>query len=170
MSCRPRTATHRSSATTFSRWFPIRSKRANRCFKILLIRRKCYISICMVNHCISVSEPYARIRRQQYIGFVIIMFGLLLQWPTILTIMMFPIIVWMYTRLARIEDRNAEKQFSKTWSCAFQPYTGLHSASQIKTCECTLKIILQKSPRKFYQKVICQTPSQNQFFMGLSQA
>ena len=66
-------------------------------------------------HTLAISGPYARIRHPQYAGFVLIMFGFLLQWPTILTLAMFPILVWMYIRLARSEERDAQKEFGETW-------------------------------------------------------
>ncbi len=64
---------------------------------------------------LATSGPYARIRHPQYVGFVIIMFGFLLQWPTILTVIMFPILVWVYTRLARSEERESMKAFGTEW-------------------------------------------------------
>ncbi|HEY4479821.1 MAG TPA: isoprenylcysteine carboxylmethyltransferase family protein [Candidatus Paceibacterota bacterium] len=67
------------------------------------------------NHTLATGGPYERIRHPQYVGFVIIMFGFLLQWPTILTVVMFPILVWMYTRLARSEERDAQKEFGAMW-------------------------------------------------------
>jgi protein-S-isoprenylcysteine O-methyltransferase Ste14 len=51
------------------------------------------------------------IRHPQYVAFILIMFGFLLQWPTILTLLMFPVLVWMYTRLARQEERDALAEF-----------------------------------------------------------
>ncbi len=39
--------------------------------------------------------------------FVLIMFGFLLQWPTLLTLLMFPVLVYMYVRLARRQKRVA---------------------------------------------------------------
>jgi len=57
-------------------------------------------------HRLAVSGPYARVRHPQYIGFVLIMLGFLVQWPTLLTIAMFPILVFMYVRLARREERE----------------------------------------------------------------
>ncbi len=66
-------------------------------------------------HVLATSGPYARIRHPQYIGFIIIMLGFLLQWPTILTVLMFPILVWMYTRLAKSEEREAKKEFGEIW-------------------------------------------------------
>src|SRR3989338_5060928 len=62
-------------------------------------------------HILATTGPYARIRHPQYAGFVLIMFGFLLQWPTILTLIMFPILVWMYTRHAHSEERGAQREF-----------------------------------------------------------
>ena len=39
------------------------------------------------------------------------MFGFLLQWPTLLTLLMFPVLVIMYVRLARAEERDAITTF-----------------------------------------------------------
>jgi methanethiol S-methyltransferase len=48
-------------------------------------------------------------------GFVLVMFGFLLQWPTLLTLAMFPILVFMYLRLARIEEREAQAEFGPAY-------------------------------------------------------
>lgn len=47
----------------------------------------------------------------QYLGFILVMFGFLLQWPTILTLVMFPVLVVMYVLLARREEREALAEF-----------------------------------------------------------
>jgi len=62
-------------------------------------------------HRLAVSGPYARVRHPQYVGFVLIMFGFLLQWPTLVTLVMFPILVYMYVRLASREERDALAEF-----------------------------------------------------------
>ncbi len=67
-------------------------------------------------HQLAVSGPYARVRHPQYIGFIVIMFGFLLQWPTILTLVMFPILVLMYVRLARYEEREARSEFGDAYA------------------------------------------------------
>ncbi|MCX6813117.1 MAG: isoprenylcysteine carboxylmethyltransferase family protein [Candidatus Azambacteria bacterium] len=66
-------------------------------------------------HMLATTGPYVRIRHPQYAAFLIIMFGFLLQWPTILTLVMFPILVIMYIRLAKSEEKDAEKEFGETW-------------------------------------------------------
>ncbi|WP_037375320.1 methyltransferase family protein [Sedimenticola selenatireducens] len=53
---------------------------------------------------LAVSGPYAWIRHPQYVAFILIMFGFLLQWPTILTLLMFPVLVYMYVCLAKREE------------------------------------------------------------------
>jgi protein-S-isoprenylcysteine O-methyltransferase Ste14 len=55
--------------------------------------------------------PYARVRHPQYGGFVLIMLGFLLQWPTLVTLVMFPILVFMYARLARREEEEGLAEF-----------------------------------------------------------
>ena len=67
-------------------------------------------------HQLATTGPYARVRHPQYIGFVAIMFGFLLQWPTIITIVMFPILVFMYVRLARREERDARAEFGDAYA------------------------------------------------------
>ena len=66
-------------------------------------------------HTLATAGPYVRIRHPQYVGFILIMFGFLLQWPTILTLAMFPVLVWMYVRLARGEEKVAQKEFGEQW-------------------------------------------------------
>lgn len=45
-------------------------------------------------------------RHPQYVGFSLIKLGFLLQWSTLPTLIMFPILVTMYVRLARREERE----------------------------------------------------------------
>jgi len=60
---------------------------------------------------LAVEGPYARVRHPQYSGFLLVMLGFLLQWPTILTLAMFPVLTYMYLRLARSEEREVTEQF-----------------------------------------------------------
>ena len=64
---------------------------------------------------LAMTGPYARIRHPQYVGFVLIMLGFLLQWVTLVTLVMFPILVYMYLRLARSEEREAEARFGEQY-------------------------------------------------------
>ena len=79
---------------------------------------------------IATTGPYARIRHPQYVGFILIMVGFLLQWPTLITLIMFPILVTMYVRLAKREEREALAQFGEAYTRyaaqvpAFWPHWG----------------------------------------------
>ena len=76
-------------------------------------------------HRLAIAGPYARVRHPQYIGFVLIMFGFLLQWPTLVTLAMFPILVFMYGRLAKTEERDMLTQFGdeyRRYSAAVPAY------------------------------------------------
>ncbi len=79
---------------------------------------------------------YARMRHPQYVAFVLIMFGFLLQWPTIPTLIMFPILLVVYLRLAKTEEGQAIEQFGNRYiqyrnsTPAFIPHFGLTSAEQ----------------------------------------
>ncbi len=67
-------------------------------------------------HRLATEGWYARMRHPQYVAFILIMFGFLLQWPTLLTLIMFPILVLMYVRLARHEERGARLEFGAAYS------------------------------------------------------
>lgn len=54
---------------------------------------------------------YSYLRHPQYLGFILVMLGFLVQWPTLLTIAMFPVLVVMYVRLAASEEREAIASF-----------------------------------------------------------
>lgn len=65
---------------------------------------------------LATTGPYSYVRHPQYVGFVLVMFGFLLQWPTILTLAMFPVLVWMYARLARQEERDVLSTFGDAYT------------------------------------------------------
>jgi protein-S-isoprenylcysteine O-methyltransferase Ste14 len=64
---------------------------------------------------LATTGPYSRVRHPQYVGFVLILFGFLLQWPTLLTLAMFPVLLWMYIRLAHTEEREAIAAFGDVY-------------------------------------------------------
>ena len=64
---------------------------------------------------LATTGLYARMRHPQYAGFVMIMFGFLLQWPTLVTLVMFPILVFMYARLATREEADMLREFGEEY-------------------------------------------------------
>jgi protein-S-isoprenylcysteine O-methyltransferase Ste14 len=61
------------------------------------------------------TGTYSYVRHPQYLGFILVMFGFLLQWPTLLTLAMFPVLVYMYVRLARTEERESVAAFGDAY-------------------------------------------------------
>lgn len=64
---------------------------------------------------LATDGAYARLRHPQYVGFTLIMAGFLLQWPTIPTLVMFPLLVLAYRRLARREENEQATRFGPAW-------------------------------------------------------
>ena len=71
-------------------------------------------------HILATTGIYDYVRHPQYIGFIIIMLGFLLQWPTLLTLLMIPLLVVMYVRLARMEERDALREFGDQYRAYMQ--------------------------------------------------
>jgi len=64
---------------------------------------------------LATTGSYQRIRHPQYVAFALVMFGFLLQWPTLVTLVMFGILVVMYVRLALSEERESDIQCGQAW-------------------------------------------------------
>lgn len=66
-------------------------------------------------HSLATTGWYARCRHPQYVAFIMIMFGFLLQWPTLPTIIMFPILLAVYIKLAKKEEKMALEEFGEEY-------------------------------------------------------
>ncbi|MGW5690934.1 methyltransferase family protein [Streptomyces asiaticus] len=81
---------------------------------------------------LATTGPYAHVRHPQYDGLLLVMIGFLLQWPTIPTLIMFPVLVYVYVRLARSEEREVARRFGDRWTAyaartpAFWPHLARH--------------------------------------------
>ncbi|OQW31579.1 MAG: isoprenylcysteine carboxyl methyltransferase [Nitrospira sp. SG-bin1] len=64
---------------------------------------------------LATTGPYALIRHPQYAAFMLIMLGFLLQWPTIPTLFMFPVLIGMYVLLAHEEEAEARAKFGEVY-------------------------------------------------------
>lgn len=64
---------------------------------------------------LATTGPYSYIRHPQYVGFFLVMLGFLVQWPTLLTLAMFPVLTAMYVKLAKTEEREAVIEFGPTY-------------------------------------------------------
>ena len=67
-------------------------------------------------HQVASDGPYAYLRHPQYAGFILIMLGFIFQWPTLITLIMFPLLVFMYVRLAQREERESLAEFGEIYA------------------------------------------------------
>ena len=58
---------------------------------------------------------YAYARHPQYTGLFLVIIGFLVQWPTLLTVIMAPIMLYAYVHLARVEEQRAEAEFGELY-------------------------------------------------------
>jgi len=81
---------------------------------------------------LATTGPYDYVRHPQYVGFILIMLGFLFQWPTLITLIMFPILVTMYVKLAHREEKEVLEEFGEEYrrymdsTPAFIPRIGRH--------------------------------------------
>lgn len=64
---------------------------------------------------LATTGPYAVVRHPQYDGFILIMFGFLVMWPTLVTLLMFPVLVIVYIRLAKKEEQLVGEEFGSEY-------------------------------------------------------
>jgi len=64
---------------------------------------------------LATSGRYDCVRHPQYIGFILVLAGFLVQWPTLLSLAMFPVLVIMYVRLAKQEERDTKATFGNIY-------------------------------------------------------
>ncbi len=58
---------------------------------------------------------YRYSRHPQYLGILLITSAFIIQWPTILTVIMWPILLVMYIRLAKKEEKEMEEKFGEEY-------------------------------------------------------
>lgn len=58
---------------------------------------------------------YRYLRHPQYLGLILVILGFNIQWPTLLTLLMAPVLIVMYVRLARREDEELATFFGEAF-------------------------------------------------------
>jgi len=58
---------------------------------------------------------YAYVRHPQYTGLFLVIVGFLIQWPTLLTVIMAPILIFAYVHLAYYEEKNMRQQVGQEY-------------------------------------------------------
>jgi methanethiol S-methyltransferase len=64
---------------------------------------------------LATDKLYAVIRHPQYTGIFLAVFGQLIHWPTIPTLVLFPVIVWAYYGLSKREEKTMIEEFGSAY-------------------------------------------------------
>lgn len=81
----------------------------------LIIIGKAWKQIHKANGELITSGLYGWVRHPQYLGLFLITIGMLIQWPTIVTVAMWPLLILMYYRLARKEEMEMVSRFDEQY-------------------------------------------------------
>lgn len=81
------------------------------------------------------AGPYAVVRHPQYSALFLVILGALVQWPTILTLIMAPVLVAAYVRLAWREERELEARFGEAYRAYRRRVPGFVPALRIPGME-----------------------------------
>ncbi len=81
----------------------------------LFLMSKGWSSIHSGNGELVTDGIYRHVRHPQYLGLIVLTIGLLIQWPTIITLAMWPVLVLMYYRLAKREEKEAIEAFGERY-------------------------------------------------------
>lgn len=81
----------------------------------LIVMGRAWKQIHAVESELVVNGIYSKVRHPQYSGLFLITIGMLIQWPTLLTLIMWPILMIVYYRLAMREERDCEQQFGNEY-------------------------------------------------------
>ena len=65
--------------------------------------------------CFDISNHDGVVRHPQYTGIFLAIIGQLIHWPTIPTVVLFPVIVWAYYRLAKREEQQMLEKFGTAY-------------------------------------------------------
>ncbi len=81
----------------------------------LFLMSKGWSGIHSANGGLVTDGIYRYARHPQYLGLIILTVGLLIQWPTIITLVMWPVLILMYYRLAKREEMEATEAFGERY-------------------------------------------------------
>jgi len=65
---------------------------------------------------IVTDNVYRYVRHPQYLGLMILTLGTLVQWPTLITVPMWPFLSLLYYRLAKKEEKELEERFGSKYT------------------------------------------------------
>lgn len=97
----------------------------------------------VTQHKLATDSVYKYIRHPHYLAFILIILGFLVQWPTLITLIMAPILIFRYVRLARTEEKEMLKKFGSEYKVYKNEVPGFFPS---------VKHLLGNMNRKTYEK------------------
>ncbi len=82
----------------------------------LFIMGKAWKQIHRTSGELTTTGLYRWVRHPQYSALFLISVGMLIQWPTLVTAAMWPVLMFMYYRLARREEKEMESRFGEKYA------------------------------------------------------
>lgn len=82
---------------------------------MLLIRGWVQVYYASLEGQLATQGVYSLVRHPQYTGIMLAVFGQIIHWPTIITLLLFPVIVFAYVHLARREESLLSARFGEVY-------------------------------------------------------
>ncbi|MGH8352144.1 MAG: methyltransferase family protein [Pseudomonas sp.] len=82
---------------------------------LLLIRGWVQVYRASLEGRLATAGIYGLVRHPQYTGIMLAVFGQIIHWPTLITLALFPAIVFVYVRLARREETTLTERFGEAY-------------------------------------------------------
>lgn len=77
----------------------------------LLLIVKGWVRVYFLGDNLLTEGVYGIVRHPQYAGIFLLVFGQLVDWPTVPTLVLAPVIIWLYVNLARREEADLIERF-----------------------------------------------------------
>ncbi|MDW9377882.1 isoprenylcysteine carboxyl methyltransferase [Sinorhizobium meliloti] len=81
----------------------------------LLLIVKGWVKVYFLGDKVLTEGVYGMVRHPQYLGVILVVLGQLIDWPTIPTLVLAPVIIWLYIDLARREEQALVERFGSKY-------------------------------------------------------
>lgn len=82
---------------------------------VLLIRGWGQVYRASLEGRLATEGVYGLVRHPQYTGIMLAVFGQIIHWPTVITLLLFPVIIYAYVRLAKREESALRERFGEAY-------------------------------------------------------
>ena len=94
---------------------------------------------------LAATGLYCYMRHPQYLGFILIIIGFLFQWPTLITLIMAPILIGRYIHLGQKEEKNMLHKYGNEYTIYKKVTPGYFPSVKLLLGDLLKKFILSKT-------------------------